>query len=213
MAFSFSTDITKRLTPDIAFESNKQLLEPGMEMGLGIYVGLLLLTPKVLSLPFDPQDNSFLSSAHSYTAFHIWSNCWVCRVLPSLSIEDFQWWVLHFKENTFFNSLMTSNNLKMNWYNILYLIYGHNVTFDFDYVLTWFNDYFPAHKKFRSSFCLPRHWLGLDSSVTLVCSKWDLLDMSLLPMGVASPWLDKGMHPRSNFYSWLHIFKASREAY
>ena len=92
-AFSFTTDITRRSTTHPAFESNKHLLEPGMEMCLKIYVGLLLLTPKVLNLPFDPQDNTFLSRAHSYTAFHNWSNCWVCRVLPSLSIEDFPWWV------------------------------------------------------------------------------------------------------------------------
>ena len=52
---------------------------------------------------------------------------------------------LHFKERTFFNSEMTSHDPKMDWYNILYLNYGHNVTFNFDYVLTWFNDYFALH--------------------------------------------------------------------
>ena len=26
-------------------------------------------------------------------------------------------------------------------------------------------------------------------------------------------WLDREMHPRSSFYSWLHIFRGSREAY
>ena len=31
------------------------------QMGLIIYVSLLLLTPKILSLPFAPQDNAFLS--------------------------------------------------------------------------------------------------------------------------------------------------------
>ena len=41
--------------------------------------------------------------------------------------------------------LMISNNPQMDWYNILYLNYGHNVTFHFDYVLTWFNDYFALH--------------------------------------------------------------------
>ena len=40
------------------------------KMGLIIYVSLLLLTPEILSLPFDPQDNAFLSWAHSYAAFH-----------------------------------------------------------------------------------------------------------------------------------------------
>ena len=50
------------------------------KMGLIMYVSLLLLTPEILSLllltpeilslPFDPQDNAFLSWAHSYAAFH-----------------------------------------------------------------------------------------------------------------------------------------------
>ena len=40
-------------------------VESTYQMGLIIYVGLLLLTPKVLSLPFDPQDNAFLPWAHS----------------------------------------------------------------------------------------------------------------------------------------------------
>ena len=56
--------------------------------------------------------------------------------------------------------------------------------------------------QFRSSFCLARHSFGLDPSVTLVCSKRDLLDMWLLPY-VASPWLDREINPRSNCYSWL----------
>ena len=46
-------------------------------MGLIIYVSLLLPTPKILSLPFGPQDNAFLSWAHSYAALHNRSNCWV----------------------------------------------------------------------------------------------------------------------------------------
>ena len=66
--------------------------------------------------------------------------------------------------------------------------------------------------QFRSSFCLARNWLGVDPSVTLVCSKWDLLDMWLLLMGMASPWLDREMHPRFTSYSWLCIFRPSRES-
>ena len=62
------------------------------QMGLIIYVSLLLLTPEILSLPFDPQDNAFLSWAHSYAAFHNWSNCWVCGALPTSSVEGFPWW-------------------------------------------------------------------------------------------------------------------------
>ena len=41
--------------------------------------------------------------------------------------------------------LMISNDPKMDWYNILYLNYEHNVTFNFDYVLIWFNYSFALH--------------------------------------------------------------------
>ena len=96
-------------------------------MGLIIYMSLLLLTPKILSLPFDPQDNAFLSWAHCYAAFHNQSNCWVCGALPSSSVEGFPWWTSPLEEKYFLQvykylqqqshvmpllKLMTSNNLK-----------------------------------------------------------------------------------------------------
>ena len=65
-------------------------LSKGQRMSLIIYVSLLLLIPKILSLLFEPQDNAFLSWAHSYAAFHNRSNCWVCGALPSSSVEGFQ---------------------------------------------------------------------------------------------------------------------------
>ena len=40
-------------------------LSKGQQMDLIIYVSLLLLTPKILSLLFDPQGNAFLFWAHS----------------------------------------------------------------------------------------------------------------------------------------------------
>ena len=49
-------------------------LSKGQWMGLIIYVSLML-TPKILSLQFDPQDNVFLFWAHFYAAFHNRSNC------------------------------------------------------------------------------------------------------------------------------------------
>ena len=69
------------------------------EIGRIIYEGLLLLTPKFLSLLFDSQDNIFLSWAHSYATFHS---------LINESVEDshpHQWTAshggcLHFKERT-----------------------------------------------------------------------------------------------------------------
>ena len=45
--------------------------------------------------------------------------------------------------------LMTSNNPKMDWW-MLYFNYRHNLTFNFDYTLSRFNDYFVIHKANRS---------------------------------------------------------------
>ena len=129
------------------------------QMGLIIYVSLLMLTPKILGLPFDPQDNAFLSWAHSYAAVHNPSDCWVCGPLPSSSVESFPWWTSPLQEKDFLQvckylqqshamplfKLMTSNKPKMDWCN-----YGHNVTYNFDYTLSQFNDYFATHKTNRS---------------------------------------------------------------
>ena len=79
-----------------------------------IYVSLLLLTPKVPSLPFDPQDNAFLPWLHSYTAFHNRSNCWVCGAPPSSSVEGSHRGHLHFKEKTWISkSVNTFDNNHM----------------------------------------------------------------------------------------------------
>ena len=43
--------------------------------------------------------------------------------------------------------LMTSTNPKMDWCSTLYFNYGHNVTFNFDYTLSRFNDYFATHRQ------------------------------------------------------------------
>ena len=116
-------------------------------MGLIIYVSLLLLTQKILSLPFNPQDNAFLSWAHSYTAFHNQSNCLVSRALPSSSVKDFPWWTFPLQGKDFLQvceylrqqshamtllHLMTSTNPKMDWCNTLHFNFGHNVTSNFD---------------------------------------------------------------------------------
>ena len=126
------------------------------KMGLIIYVSLLLLTPKILSLPFDPQDNAFLSWAHCYTAFHNPFNCWVCGALPLH--QSFPWWTSPPQEKDFVQvckyfrqqlhampllHLMTPTNPKMDWCNTLNFNYGHNVTFNFDFNL--FNDYVALH--------------------------------------------------------------------
>ena len=126
--------------------------------------GLLLLTPKIQSLPFDPQDNAFLSWAHAYAAFHNRSNCWVCGALPSSSVEGFPWWTSALQGKDFLQVckflqqshvvpllwLMTSNNPRMDWCNTLYFNFGHNMIFNFDYTLSQFNGYFATHKTNRS---------------------------------------------------------------
>ena len=70
----------------------------------------------------------------------------------------------HFKEKTFSKSvntfdnnhmrclffMMTSTHPKMDWCNTLYSNYGHNVTFNFDYTLSRFNDYFATYEVNRS---------------------------------------------------------------
>ena len=83
------------------------------QMGLITYVSLLLLTPNILSLPFDPPDNAFLSWAHSSAAFHSQSNCWVSGALPSSSVEGFPWWTSPLQGKTFSNSVNTFNNNHM----------------------------------------------------------------------------------------------------
>ena len=118
-------------------------LSKGQRMGLIIYVSLLLLTPKILSLPFAPQDNAFLSWAHSYAAFHNRSNCWVCGALPSSSVEGFQRWTSPLQGKDFLQiceylrqqshampliHLMTFTNPKMDWCKTL----RFDVTFNFD---------------------------------------------------------------------------------
>ena len=80
------------------------------EIGLIIYKGLLLLTPKFLSLLFDSQDNIFLSWTHSYATFHSQSNSWVCGALPSSSVEGFAWWVSPLQGKDFSKSATTITN-------------------------------------------------------------------------------------------------------
>ena len=73
---------------------------------------------------------------------------------------------------------MASSNPKMEWYNILYLNYGHNTTFNFDYILSWFNDYFASLKKVngsRSGGFLPDVYQIRDEVIWLTPEKGCLL--------------------------------------
>ena len=112
------------------------------QMRLIIYVSLLLLTPKILGLPFDAQDNEFLSWAHSYAAFH---NQTAGSVEHSLL---HQWKAsrgghLHFKKKTFSKSANTFNDNRMwclflNWWHLTILRWTDltmDMTFNFDFNL------------------------------------------------------------------------------
>ena len=87
-------------------------LSKGQRMGLIIYVSLFLLTPKILSLPLDPQDNVFLSWAHSYATFHN-------LTAGSAELSPLHQWKAshgghpHFKEKTFSKSVNTFDNNHM----------------------------------------------------------------------------------------------------
>ena len=144
---AFSTDITGRLTPDPAFESNKPVFEPRTDMSLRIDMACFCWLQKSwvchLTLKTTPSCPGLVPTLHSIILESKLLGLW--SVPPSHQLKTSQSRFLHFKEKTFFNSVMTSSNPKMDWYNILYLNYGHNVTFNYDYVLTWFNDYFALH--------------------------------------------------------------------
>ena len=83
---------------------------------------------------------------------------------------------------------MTSN---MDWYNTLYLNYGHNVTFNFDYVLTWFNDNFALHEKLSCSImCDSLRFDGLEPARLL--HPWNFPGKST---GVGFHFLFQGLFP------------------
>ena len=113
-------------------------------MGLRIYVGLLLLTPKScvchLTVKTVPSCPGFVCMLHPTTSLIAGS----AEHSPPLQLKTSHGGFLRFKERTLFNSVMRSNNCKTNCYNILYLNYGHNVTFNCDYALTWFNNILPS---------------------------------------------------------------------
>ena len=73
--------------------------------------------------------------------------------------------------------LLTSNNPKMDWCNTLYFNYGHNVTFNFDYTLSHFIDYFATDKatRPRSNGFLPDVYQISDEVIWLTPEKGCLI--------------------------------------
>ena len=141
-------------------------------------MGLLLLTPKILSLPLT------LKTTPSCSGLILMLHSTICLIagsaehFPLHQLKISHGAFLYFKERTFFNSVITSNKPKMDRYNILYLNYGDNVAFNFDYTLPWFNDYFAAHKKVngsRSGGFLPSVYQIWDEVIWLTPKKGRLL--------------------------------------
>ena len=111
-------------------------------MGLIIYVSLLLLTPKILSLLFDPQDNAFLSWLTPTQHFTISLTAGSVEYSPLHQWKASHGGQCHFKEKTFFKSENTLNINRMwclflNWLHLTTLRcnYGHNLTFHFGFNL------------------------------------------------------------------------------
>ena len=69
----------------------------------------------------------------------------------------------------------------MDWCNILYLNYGSTVVFNFDYTLSWFNDYFATRKKVNGSSSggfLPDVYKIWDEIIWLTPEKRHLLSIA-----------------------------------
>ena len=210
---AFSIDITGRLTPDPAFESNKPVFEPETEVGLRIYVGLLLLTPKVLSLTFDPQDNTFLSWAHSYAASHNRHNCWVYRALPPL----INWRLPMVGFSTWRKSLSSTlwwRLAVLRWTGIIYCTLTMGIMWLLILILTWFNDYFAAHKKVngsRSGGFLPDAYQIWDQVIWLTPKKGCLLSNATICGEQIEP--SPEVSQQFNYNDWKQLGFLPQEVY
>ena len=103
-----SVQIAELVALTRALELNK-----GQWMGLIIYVSLPLLTPKILSLPLGPQDNVFLSWAHSMLHSTIGLTAGSAEHSPLRQWKASRGGHPHFKEKTFSKSVNTFDNNHM----------------------------------------------------------------------------------------------------
>ena len=71
------------------------------------------------------------------------------------------------------SSSETYNNPKMDWCNTLYFTDGYNVTFNYDYTLSQFNEYFATYKanRFRPNGFLPDVYQIWDEVIWLTPEK------------------------------------------
>ena len=100
--------------------------------------------------------------------------------------------------------LMTSNNFKMDWCNTLYCNYGHNVTFNFDYTLSQFNEYFPIQKVngSRSNGFLPDVYQIWDGVIWLTPEKGHLTSTAPICWEQTEP--SPEVSQQLNYNDWKH---------
>ena len=101
--------------------------------------------------------------------------------------------------------LMTSNNPKMDGCNTLYLNYGHNMTFNFDYTLSLFNDYFATHKanRSRSYGFLPGVYQIWDEVIWLTPEKGRLISTAPICWEQIEP--SPEVNQQLNYSDWKHL--------
>ena len=106
---------------------------------------------------------------------------------------------------------MTSNNPKMYWCNTLYFNYGHNVTFNFDYTLSWFNDYFATHKanRSRSNGFLPDVYQIWDEVIWLTPEKGCLISTASVCWEQTEP--SPKVSQQLNYNDWKQLGFLSQE--
>ena len=107
------------------------------------------------------------------------------RRTSPLQEKDFLQVCKYLRQQSYVMSLlhpMASTNPKLDWCNTLYFNYGHNVTFNFDYTLSRFNDYFATHKANRSGSngFLPDVYQIWDEVIWLTPEKGRLVSTALL---------------------------------
>ena len=104
-----------------------------------------------------------------------------------------------------FLNLMTSNNPKMDWCNTLCFNYGHKVTFNFDYTLSWFNDYFTTHKVngSRSGGVLPHIYQIWDELIWLTPEKGHLISSAPICWEQIEPSLE--VSQQLNYNDWKQL--------
>ena len=106
---------------------------------------------------------------------------------------------------------MTTTNPKMDWCNTLYSNYGHNVTFNFDYTLSRFNDYFSTYKvnRSRSNGFLPDVYQIWDEVTWLTPEKGRLISTASICWEQTEP--SPKVSQQLNYNDWKQLGYLSQE--